>query len=105
MATFQWKSFEENEDHLAKPHCFGVTEIQSPHCTLFSHNLLHVLQVVKKKKSLKRISFLAHSLGGLYARYTIVVLYSPDTYDKDQPGDLANNMTKNSQGTSFQEKG
>ena len=64
-----------------------------------------VLQVVKKTKSLKRISFLAHSLGGLYARYTIVVLYSPDTYDKDQPGDLAYNMTKNSQGTSFQEKG
>ncbi|KAH1126874.1 hypothetical protein GYH30_015721 [Glycine max] len=64
-----------------------------------------VLQVVKKGQSLKRISFLAHSLGGLFARYAIVVLYSPDTYSKDQPGDLANSMTENSQGTSFQEKG
>ncbi|KAG5046475.1 hypothetical protein JHK82_015854 [Glycine max] len=43
--------------------------------------------------------------GGLFARYAIVVLYSPDTYSKDQPGDLANSMTENSQGTSFQEKG
>ena len=68
-------------------------------------SLKQVLQVVKKTKSLKRISFLAHSLGGLFARYAIVVLYSPDTYSKDQPGDLANSMTENSQGTSFQEKG
>ncbi|CAJ2677392.1 unnamed protein product [Trifolium pratense] len=35
-----------------------------------------VLQVVKKTESLKRISFLAHSLGGLFARYAIAVLYS-----------------------------
>ncbi|CAN1355781.1 Lipid droplet phospholipase 1, partial [Linum perenne] len=35
-----------------------------------------VTQVVSKTQSLKRISFLAHSLGGLFARYTIAVLYS-----------------------------
>ncbi|XP_047312089.1 uncharacterized protein LOC124915420 isoform X2 [Impatiens glandulifera] len=38
-----------------------------------------VMEVVKKKGSLKRISFLAHSLGGLFARYAIGVLYSPST--------------------------
>ncbi|KAG5015413.1 hypothetical protein JHK85_021549 [Glycine max] len=64
-----------------------------------------VLQVVKKTKSLKRISFLAHSLGGLFARYAIAVLYSPDTYSRDQPGDLANSMTENSQGTTLSRGG
>lgn len=34
--------------------------------------------VVKKKESLKKISFLAHSLGGLIARYALGVLYSSD---------------------------
>ncbi|KAL3851383.1 hypothetical protein ACJIZ3_013265 [Penstemon smallii] len=36
-----------------------------------------VIQVVKKTESLKRISFLAHSLGGLFARYAVSVLYMP----------------------------
>ncbi|XP_073061391.1 uncharacterized protein [Primulina eburnea] len=35
-----------------------------------------VTQVVKKTEKLKKISFLAHSLGGLFARYAIAVLYS-----------------------------
>ncbi|KAI3676608.1 hypothetical protein L1987_86219 [Smallanthus sonchifolius] len=35
-----------------------------------------VRQVVKSRESLKRISFLAHSLGGLIARYAIGVLYT-----------------------------
>ncbi|KAG5622411.1 hypothetical protein H5410_007629 [Solanum commersonii] len=34
--------------------------------------------VVKKKESLKKISFLAHSLGGLIARYALGELYSSD---------------------------
>lgn len=61
------------------------------------------MQVVKKTKSLKRISFLAHSLGGLFARYAIAVLYSPDpdTYNSGQPGDPANCMMENSQRTDF----
>lgn len=37
-----------------------------------------VTQVVRKTESLKRISFLAHSLGGLFARYAVAVLYSPN---------------------------
>ncbi|KAL2343296.1 hypothetical protein Fmac_004581 [Flemingia macrophylla] len=63
-----------------------------------------VLQVVRKTRSLKKISFLSHSLGGLFARYAIAVLYSPDTNSRDQPSDLAN-MTENSLGTSFSRGG
>lgn len=36
------------------------------------------MQVVQKTDSLKKISFLAHSLGGLFARYAISVLYRPN---------------------------
>ena len=32
---------------------------------------------MKKTEGLKKISFLAHSLGGLFARYAIAVLYTP----------------------------
>lgn len=64
-----------------------------------------VLQVVKKTKSLKRISFLAHSLGGLFARYAIAVLYSRDTYNRDQHGDLAHSTAECSQSTSFSKGG
>ncbi|XP_057832484.1 uncharacterized protein LOC131043309 isoform X3 [Cryptomeria japonica] len=34
-----------------------------------------VQQLIQKTPSLRRISFLAHSLGGLFARYAIAVLY------------------------------
>lgn len=37
-----------------------------------------VMQVVRKQETLKKISFLAHSLGGLFARYAISVLYTPN---------------------------
>ncbi|XP_011085998.1 uncharacterized protein LOC105167859 isoform X1 [Sesamum indicum] len=44
-----------------------------------------VMQVVKKTESLKKISFLAHSLGGLFARYAVAVLYTPNvsSYQSD----------------------
>ncbi|MED6123504.1 hypothetical protein PIB30_049724 [Stylosanthes scabra] len=64
-----------------------------------------VTEVVKNTKSLKRISFLAHSLGGLFARYAIAVLYSPDAYNKDQSGDQANNIKEKTQNTSFYKGG
>ncbi|KAK8484940.1 hypothetical protein V6N13_068240 [Hibiscus sabdariffa] len=48
-----------------------------------------VLQIVKKTESLKRISFLAHSLGGLFARYAVAVLYS----ECDSSGTQSNNGT------------
>lgn len=34
-------------------------------------------QIVVKVPSLKRISFVAHSLGGLFARYAVAMLYTP----------------------------
>ncbi|GAB4827193.1 hypothetical protein Ancab_034083 [Ancistrocladus abbreviatus] len=46
-----------------------------------------VAQVVQKTKSLKKISFLSHSLGGLFARYAIAVLYSTDHLSHGEPGD------------------
>lgn len=53
-----------------------------------------VLQVVKKRESLKRISFLAHSLGGLFARYAVAALYS----ECDSSGTQSNNVTDSSDG-------
>ncbi|XP_058095598.1 uncharacterized protein LOC131241011 isoform X2 [Magnolia sinica] len=43
-----------------------------------------VMQVVRKTESLKRISFLAHSLGGLFARYAIAALYSSNAFGKPE---------------------
>jgi hypothetical protein len=43
------------------------------------HNIAlwkQVLDVVQKMAGLKKISFIAHSLGGLFARYAISILYS-----------------------------
>ncbi|GAB2231337.1 hypothetical protein Droror1_Dr00010343 [Drosera rotundifolia] len=47
-----------------------------------------VSQVVKKIGSVKKISFLAHSLGGLFARHAVGVLYSArnmNVYERDDP--------------------
>nr|VDD06303.1 unnamed protein product [Brassica rapa] len=40
-----------------------------------------VRQVIQKSNSLKKISFLAHSLGGLFARHAVAVLYSAAASD------------------------
>ncbi|KAL7243583.1 hypothetical protein ACSBR1_015894 [Camellia fascicularis] len=55
-----------------------------------------VIQIVKRTESLKRISFLAHSLGGLFARYAIAVLYSPDAFGSDQSNDVPASTNANS---------
>ncbi|KAG9148138.1 hypothetical protein Leryth_025842 [Lithospermum erythrorhizon] len=47
-----------------------------------------VMQVVKKTGSLKKVSFLAHSLGGLFTRYAVAVLYTP-TISADQSNDVS----------------
>ncbi|KAK7400438.1 hypothetical protein VNO78_11646 [Psophocarpus tetragonolobus] len=45
MAALRWKRFVENEDRPDKPRGFGVTEMRSPHDTLFTQNLLeHILE-------------------------------------------------------------
>lgn len=36
-----------------------------------------VLEVIKRKPNLRKISFVAHSVGGLVARYAIGRLYRP----------------------------
>ena len=40
--------------------------------------------MVKKMSSLRKISFLAHSLGGLFARYAIAILYSLEAKNEGQ---------------------
>lgn len=58
-----------------------------------------VIQVVQKTDGLKKISFLAHSLGGLFARYAVAVLYSASAALTDQSGDYSctsSNLDKSS---------
>ncbi|GER50819.1 alpha/beta-Hydrolases superfamily protein [Striga asiatica] len=43
-----------------------------------------VLEVIKRKPSLKKISFIAHSVGGLVARYAIGKLYKPPNKESGQ---------------------
>ncbi|XP_043688612.1 putative lipase YDR444W isoform X2 [Telopea speciosissima] len=62
-----------------------------------------VMQVVQKTESLKRISFLAHSLGGLFARYAISVLYSSNLSVSDQP-DLADSRNENPENSACSSK-
>ncbi|KAK4711045.1 hypothetical protein R3W88_005558 [Solanum pinnatisectum] len=50
--------------------------------------------VVKKKEGLKKISFLAHSLGGLIARYALGVLYSSDNCN-EQSNDAVTSTSAN----------
>lgn len=55
-----------------------------------------VLQIVKKTESLRKISFLAHSLGGLFARYAITILYTPDISTTDCSYDNPSSTNDNS---------
>ncbi|KAG9159476.1 hypothetical protein Leryth_011019 [Lithospermum erythrorhizon] len=63
-----------------------------------------VMQVVKQTESLKRISFLAHSLGGLFARYAAAVLFRPDIL-ADQCDDVADSTCVNSRASKHSSKG
>jgi hypothetical protein len=40
-----------------------------------------ILEVVEKTPSLRRISFVAHSLGGLFVRYCLALLYRPGVWE------------------------
>ncbi|XP_010277037.1 PREDICTED: uncharacterized protein LOC104611600 [Nelumbo nucifera] len=64
-----------------------------------------VIQVVQQTESLKKISFLAHSLGGLFARYTVGVLYSSNTCISDHPDDLADSSYGKSEVSACSSKG
>lgn len=51
---------------------------------------------MKKTESLRKISFLAHSLGGLFARYAIAILYTPDISTTDCSYDNPSSANDNS---------
>uniref|UniRef100_A0A0D9WM24 DUF676 domain-containing protein n=1 Tax=Leersia perrieri TaxID=77586 RepID=A0A0D9WM24_9ORYZ len=66
-----------------------------------------VLDVIRKTDGLRKISFLAHSLGGLFARYAISILYSTETNGAGQSGvcsDITNEGSEKSGCTSGLEK-
>lgn len=52
--------------------------------------------MVNKMSSLRKISFLAHSLGGLFARYAIAVLHSVETKNAGQSSALIVPTTRGS---------
>ncbi|XP_071693126.1 uncharacterized protein [Rutidosis leptorrhynchoides] len=54
-----------------------------------------VKQIVKSRDSLKRISFLAHSLGGLIARYAVGVLYTRTAHSNIDKEDSKSNLSDN----------
>lgn len=63
------------------------------------------MQVIKRTNSLKRISFLAHSLGGLFARYAISVLYSPAALSTDECNEVPASTNSKSKTASSSRRG
>ncbi|GMH08763.1 hypothetical protein Nepgr_010603 [Nepenthes gracilis] len=57
-----------------------------------------VLEVIKQKQYLRRISFVAHSLGGLVSRYAIGKLYQPPNCSNSEDSS-ANESVENLRGT------
>ncbi|MED6174006.1 hypothetical protein PIB30_064890 [Stylosanthes scabra] len=55
-----------------------------------------VCEVVRRKPNMRKISFVAHSVGGLVARYAIGKLYRPpereDIHDKERKEDMAGTL-------------
>lgn len=56
--------------------------------------LEQILNVVQETESLKKISFLAHSLGGLFARYAIAILYNQDNLTTSHHENFINSSTR-----------
>ncbi|KAL1819971.1 hypothetical protein ACET3Z_014840 [Daucus carota] len=56
-----------------------------------------VFELIKQKPNLRKISFVAHSLGGLAARYAIGKLYKPPKTDSE--GNLLADAAEESKGT------
>lgn len=57
--------------------------------------ILQVRQIVQRRRNLRKISFVSHSLGGLVTRYAIGKLYEPamdetSSCDTDKPSDEQN---------------
>lgn len=60
--------------------------------------------VVEKAESLKKISFIAHSLGGLIARYAVAVLYTPNI-SSNQSQDMVASSAANAKPVCSSNKG
>ncbi|GFP80759.1 putative lipase yor059c [Phtheirospermum japonicum] len=58
-----------------------------------------VLEVIKRKPGLKKISFVAHSVGGLVARYAIGKLYKPPSRVSGDEISSGNSCNDESKGT------
>lgn len=58
--------------------------------------MCQVLEVIQTRPNIRKISFVAHSLGGLAARYAIGKLYKPADQDdrKDSLGDTSDGTSK-----------
>ncbi|KAG8385443.1 hypothetical protein BUALT_Bualt03G0045800 [Buddleja alternifolia] len=63
-----------------------------------------VMEVVQRTESLRKISFLAHSLGGLFARYAVAILYTPNV-SSDQSDDIAAPIAANFKSPCSSKKG
>ncbi|KAH9678650.1 hypothetical protein KPL71_025799 [Citrus sinensis] len=57
-----------------------------------------VLEVIERKPNLQKISFVAHSVGGLVARYAIGRLYRPPKIENGEDSS-ADTSSENSRGT------
>ncbi|KDO52570.1 hypothetical protein CISIN_1g021672mg [Citrus sinensis] len=57
-----------------------------------------VLEVIERKRNLRKISFVAHSVGGLVARYAIGKLYRPPKIENGEESS-ADTSSENSRGT------
>ncbi|KAL9411953.1 hypothetical protein AB3S75_045537 [Citrus x aurantiifolia] len=57
-----------------------------------------VLEVIERKPNLQKISFVAHSVGGLVARYAIGRLYRPSKIENGEDSS-ADTSSENSRGT------
>ncbi|KAJ7552224.1 hypothetical protein O6H91_06G046800 [Diphasiastrum complanatum] len=56
-----------------------------------------VHQVVQKNKNLKRISFIGHSLGGVFARYAVAVLFKEQVKAGNRNGHRESTVMANAQ--------
>lgn len=76
---------------LASKHHYILFPLSFTHCSqLPNHNhalcMCQVLEIVETRPNIRKISFVAHSLGGLAARYAIGKLYKPPN-PQDSSGD------------------
>lgn len=57
--------------------------------------------MVQKMESLKKISFLAHSLGGLFTRYAITILYDQDILNRSWHQNVISSSTISAEKSAF----